>query len=125
MARQYNKILGIIFILLGILGFVPGITSNNLLLGIFMVDPPHNLVHLLSGLVLFFVGTRGTEAGARNVALLFGIIYGALTIYGLMSGGVILGGLMMFNMPDNILHLVISVTALGVGLSRESKIPTH
>lgn len=122
MAKQYAKVLGIIFLLLGFMGFIPGLTPGGLLLGIFMVDPFHNMVHLLSGLLLVSVGFSGTEAAARNAALIFGLVYGLVTIIGFTNQGSILG-LFMVNMPDNFLHLVISVTAIAVGLSRERRVP--
>src|SRR5918994_453138 len=85
---------GIVFLLVGVLGFIPGITSNYdqlefasadsdaLLLGIFQVSILHNIVHLLFG-VLGLVMAR-TASGARTYLVVGGIVYLVLFLYGLL-----------------------------------------
>ena len=51
--RTLAKVFGVVFVLVGILGFVPGITSGGHLLGIFEVDTTHNIIHLISGILAF------------------------------------------------------------------------
>ncbi len=106
-------IVGVVFILLGLIGFV-----NDPILGIFEVDTLHNLVHLASGILALVFASQG-EAQARRFALILGIVYGLVTILGFLSGdsGEILG-LISTNGADNVLHLVLTIVFLVVGLKK-------
>jgi hypothetical protein len=114
--RQFDKILGIIFLVIGILGYIPGIAPDGMLMGIFMVGPIHNVIHILSGAVLLAVGMGHNDLTARNVTLAFGAVYGIVTIVGFATGSVF--GLFPVNMADNILHLAITAGALLVAIPR-------
>lgn len=107
---------GIVFLLIGILGFVPGITTSDthLLLGIFRVDAAHNLVHIISGIAFLAASSRNDYS-----SLLFkimGIVYALVTVLGFLvgSGNAILG-LIHVNTADNFLHLVLAVAFLYFG----------
>jgi len=75
----------------------------------FEVNGWHNIVHLLSGAVLLSAFRK--RKAAKTMALAFGIVYGLVTIIGLIDGNDILG-LLPVNPADNILHLALS--ALGI-----------
>ena len=105
-------VFGIVLLLVGILGFVPGITSNMLLLGIFMVDPMHNIVHLLTGIVAIAAAV-GSGAYARLYFKVFGVVYALVAVLGFVMSGNVLG--MSMNMADNLLHVIIAVVALYAG----------
>ena len=63
MIKTAAILFGIVFLLIGILGFVPAITpSNGMLLGIFHVNTAHNLVHLASEVVFLLCGMAGASA---------------------------------------------------------------
>lgn len=80
MAKTICKILGALFILLGIVGFLaPG-------LGGFHLSLPHNLIHLISGAVALYLGLKGTLASARLFCIVFGIVYALLGIAGYLAG---------------------------------------
>ena len=113
--QKYLKLLSWVFIIVGVLGFVPGITANGHLLGIFEVDTVHNVIHLLSGILgLVFAGK--SARAAATYATVFGIVYGLVTILGfLMDGNAIL---IHTNMADNVLHLVLTVVYLCIGLCK-------
>lgn len=121
MATKVVKILGWVFILIGILGFVPGITSDGLLLGIFEVDAIHNIVHLLSGILAVLFAKKG-EAGAKTFAKVFGIVYGLVAILGFFQDDVL--GLIPVNGADNILHVILAVVFLYVGFAGGKKAMT-
>lgn len=104
---------GIVFLAIGILGFVPGITSNGMLLGLFMVDGMHNVIHLLSGIAAI-VAVMGSGAYVRLYFQVFGVVYGLVAILGLVGGGSVLGFIMV-NMADSLLHVVIAGVALWAG----------
>ncbi|SHK51843.1 protein of unknown function [Pseudonocardia thermophila] len=118
---------GIVFLLVGVLGFVPGITANYdqlsfaghgsgaLLLGIFAVSVLHNIVHLLFG-VAGVVMAR-SAGGARNYLIWGGVVYLVLWLYGLVidHGGP--ANFVPVNSADNWLHLVLGVAMVGLGIA--------
>jgi Domain of unknown function (DUF4383) len=126
LAQQVAGLLGIVFILVGILGFIPGITtdygdmsfaghdSGAELLGIFQVSVLHNLVHILFGIV--GLALARTLEGARLYLLGGGVVYLVLWIYGLAidkDGG---ANFVPLNSADDWLHLVLGVSLIGLGL---------
>ena len=108
-------IYGVAFVLIGILGYVPGVTTpDGMLLGIFHVNSAHNLVHIPSGifaLIAYSYGARASQAYFR----VFGWLYGLVAVIGFfVQHGNILG-FIANNPADNWLHVLIAVTALYVG----------
>ena len=80
MAKTICKILGVVFILVGILGFLaPGMMGMHLSL-------MHNLVHLVSGALALYFGFAGTLSGARLFCIIFGVVYGLLGVAGFLLG---------------------------------------
>lgn len=123
---------GGVFLLVGILGFIPGITSNYdalsfaghgseaLLLGIFQVSVLHNIVHLLFGVAgLLMARTHGQ---AKSFLLYGGIIYLVLWLYGLLVGHDTPANFVPVNSADNWLHLLLGLgmITLAVLLSRDT-----
>jgi Domain of unknown function (DUF4383) len=123
-------IFGVVFLLVGILGFVPGVTtdydqltfagpmSGAMLLGLFAVSILHNIVHLafgVAGLVL-----ARTASGARNYLIVGGVVYAVIWIYGLVTDPMSSANFVPLNTADNWLHLILAVAmiALGVFLGR-------
>ncbi|MSU75861.1 DUF4383 domain-containing protein [Patescibacteria group bacterium] len=120
MAKKYVLVLGIIFVLIGILGFIDPLTPNGNLLGVFAVDLDHNLVHLLSGLVAL-AAVAGGESYSLLYAKVFGVVYAVVTILGFMVGDGQILGVIIVNQADNVLHLAIAASALYVGFAGDSK----
>ena len=129
-------VLGIVFLVVGILGFIPGITSRYgtmglaghgsmaLLLGIFQVSILHNIVHLLFGIVGIAL-SRSVE-GARNYLIWGGVIYLVLWLYGLIIDQASGANFVPVNTADNWLHFLLGVVmiVLGVALTRRKAAPT-
>lgn len=117
---------GIVFLLVGVLGFVPGITSNYdtmefashhseaKLLGLFQVSILHNLVHLLFGVA--GLALSRTISGARKYLVVGGIIYLVLFLYGLLVSQNSDANFVPLNLADDILHLVLGIAMIGLGV---------
>ncbi len=120
------------FLLVAVLGFVPGITtsyselsfagheSEAKLLGLFQVSVLHNLVHGLFGLV--GLALARSVAGARNFLVGGGVVYLVLTVYGSVIDLDSAINFVPVNVADNLLHLVLGVAmvALGVVLGKQA-----
>jgi len=117
---------GAVFLLVGILGFIPGITSDYdtmsfashhseaKLLGIFNVSVLHNLVHLAFGVAgLAMARTFNT---ARMFLIVSGAIYAVLFLYGILIDRDGTANFIPVNTADNWLHLALAVGMLGLGL---------
>ena len=121
---------GAVFLLIGVLGFIPGITahydqltfaghhSEAALLGVFNVSVLHNLVHLGFGVAGLALARR--FRAARGYLIVGGVIYLALWLYGLLIDRESVMNFVPVNTADNWLHLGLGagMLALGVGLSR-------
>ncbi|MEV0159927.1 DUF4383 domain-containing protein [Nonomuraea fuscirosea] len=128
---------GVVFLLVGVLGFVPGVTSDvddlqfaghqsdALLLGVFQVSILHNIVHLLFGIA--GVVLARSWSGARNFLIGGGVVYLLLWIYGMLVGHDTAANFVPVNTADNWLHLVLGIgmVALGLLLSRRRVTTTH
>jgi hypothetical protein len=111
--RIVASVIGIVFLIIGILGLILDTTSGSLL-G-FDVDLVHNLVHLLTGILGLAAAFTGWS---RRFNQIFGIIYLLVGIAGLIPALYFdqrLLGLMHVNAADNVLHLVVGLLAAVVG----------
>lgn len=93
---------------------VSGVLLPSPLFGLFAVDPVHNAVHLLTGLLTLVAATRGIAA-MRTWGKALGAIYGALALAGATMGEVV-SSVMAVNAADNALHVAIALVFLYVGL---------
>jgi len=124
-AQWYCLLAGLSLLLAGILGFFADssfTTGNDIngdkLISIFEVNGIHNLIHIASGLLLLAASPK--RASARAVAIGFGLVYGIVTIIGLIDGKDVLG-LIPVNPADNVLHIALSALGLITGfMSRGS-----
>ncbi|MFO6454174.1 MULTISPECIES: DUF4383 domain-containing protein [unclassified Aeromicrobium] len=119
-------VVGAVFLLVGILGFIPGITtdydtmqfaghhSEAMLLGIFQVSILHNIVHLLFGVAGLALARAWSTA--RLYLIAGGAIYGLLWIYGLLVDKEHQANFVPLNSADDWLHFVLSVGMIGLGL---------
>ena len=124
--QTYALVFGIVFLLVGILGFVPGITqdfgeirfagpdSEAMLLGIFQVSILHNIVHGLFGVAGILMAR--TWNGARTFLIGGGAIYLVLWIYGLLVGQDSAANFVPVNRADNWLHLFLAIAMIAGGL---------
>jgi hypothetical protein len=113
-AKTAALVIGIVFIVVGILGFIPNpILSPD---GIFVVDTLHNLVHLISGIVLL-AGVYGF--GASLALKIVGIVYALVAVLGFLvvgDDGMMLG-LIHVNEADKWLHVALAIVILIAGFT--------
>jgi hypothetical protein len=123
LAQTLALVFGIAFLGAGVLGFIPGITTNwddmdfagndsgAELLGIFQVSILHNIVHLLFGIA--GVALARTWESARSYLLGAGVLYVVLFIYGLLVGNEDDANFVPINNADDWLHLILAAGLLG------------
>ena len=121
LAQTLALVFGIAFLGVGILGFIPGITTDlgdikfagndspSELLGLFQVSILHNIVHLLFGIA--GIALARTVDGAQKYLLWAGVIYIVLFLYGLFVSEGSDANFVPINNADDVLHLI-----LGIGL---------
>jgi hypothetical protein len=128
-----SLVVGAVFLVVGILGFVPGATtsfsemtfagmeSGAMLFGVFQVSVLHNIVHLLFGVLGVYLAS--SVAGSRNFLLWGGVVYLALWLYGMLIPMESAANFVPMNMADNWLHMVLGIgmVVLGLVLGRRHK----
>jgi hypothetical protein len=132
MAKTVATLLGVLFILVGLIGFVaPGLLGAHLSMA-------HNLVHLISGAVSLYFGLKGTLAGARLFCIVFGLVYGLLGVAGFLLGGdtqhtitgithgtdsrllAVIPGVLELGTMDHIIHLLLAAIYLIGGFATKA-----
>jgi Domain of unknown function (DUF4383) len=129
--QNVARLVGIVFLLVGVAGFIPGVTTNLYeglefagdegtaeLLGLFQVSVLHNIVHGLFGIA--GLALSATASGARTYLIGGGAIYLALFLLGIVGGG----DWIPVNDADNWLHLLLGAGMIGLGVitTRESRV---
>lgn len=116
---------GIVLLLVGVLGFIPGVTtqyselmflgpdSHAMFLSVFQVSMLLNIVQLAIGATGWAMSR--TEHGARNFLIGAGALYIILSIFGLSVGVGSAANFLSFNMADNWTHLVLGVAMVAAG----------
>ena len=117
MLKKLAMVFGVVFLLIGVLGFVPGITTDGHLLGIFEVDGIHNVIHLLSGAVALWAGMTSAKA-SKMYFQVFGVVYALVAVLGIFTSSFL--GLIDVNGADNILHVLIAAVALYAGFGMKA-----
>jgi hypothetical protein len=123
-------LVGVVFLAVGFLGFIPGVTTNYdelkfvgrnsdaQLFGIFDSSILLNIVHLLSGIA--GIALARTIDSARTYLIGAGFVYLVLFVYGAIWHGETGSNWIPVNWADNVLHLALGagMVALGLGLTR-------
>lgn len=126
-AQTVARVVSLAFLVVGILGFIPGITthygdmtfaghdSDAQLLGIFEVSILHNIVHLLFAVAGYALSR--THSGAVSYLVGGGAIYLVLWIYGLVVAKESSANFVPLDNADDWLHFVLGVVMVGAGLA--------
>jgi hypothetical protein len=124
MAKAICKVLGVVFLILGLLGFV----SPNLL-GMHL-SGFHNIIHLISAALALYFGFAASPIAARTFSLVFGAIYLLLGVLGFVAPVNVIrllqahhapGGLRSLA-PDNIVHMLLGAVFIIAGLARAPRV---
>ena len=108
--RLITNILGVVFILVGLVGF-----ANHHLMGMHLTTL-HNILHLVTGVIALYLGIKGTDRAVRMWCRGFGIAYALLGLIGFAFGGdafTIKG--FMGQYGDNVMKLIPGHLELGRG----------
>lgn len=114
MAKTVCKVLGVVFLLVGCVGFAaPRLLGAHL-------TPPHNVVHIVSGVIALYFGFAGSLSSAKVFSLVFGVVYLALGILGMAMGigedRIWMVGPLEFGQADHGIHILLGVVFLAGGL---------
>ena len=123
MTKTICKVLGVVFILIGLAGF-----AMPTLLGMHL-SPAHNIIHLLSGALALYFGFAASPANARTFSLVFGAVYGLLGVLGFLAPQLVATVLQAHEAPgptgsltpDNAVHILLGVIFLFAGLARTTE----
>jgi hypothetical protein len=123
-ARPWPQLLALVFgavyLLVGIIGFFvtgfdnfAGNSQHEMLIGLFMINPLHNIAHILVGVVGLVLAR--TLAGARTYGWLLAGLYAVLFVYGLIAVGKS-WDFLNINAGDNVLHIATALVGLVIAL---------
>ena len=114
MAKTVCKILGVVFLLVGVAGFAAPTLLNAHL------NPAHNLVHIVSGVIALYLGFAGSLSAAKMFCLVFGVVYLGLGILGMAMGTgadkMLEVGPLHLGTADHGIHILFGVAILAGGL---------
>lgn len=124
-AQTIAMLIGLVFIAVGLLGFI-----DNPIIGdgeevIFHADTKHNMVHIVSGILFFLFAMAGYQT-ARRFIILFGIVYLLIGIVGLVQigdeGMTKVLGFLHVNGADNYLHIGLGVLITLLGFAAQKPV---
>jgi hypothetical protein len=110
MAKMYCQWVGIILIVLGVMGFL----GSGELLGA-NVKGLHSIIHLVSGIILAYLGFTGTSV--KTGAQVFGVVYTLVAVLGFVGQGTVPVLGINTSALYNVVHLVVGVLGLYVGFA--------
>jgi hypothetical protein len=115
-------VFGAVYLIVGIIGFFWTGFGNfatrsghehDMIIGLFMVNPLHNIAHILVGVL--GIAMARTLASARTYGWLLAVLYAALFVYGLIAVGKS-WDFLAINAADNVLHIATALVGLVIAL---------
>ena len=110
-AKKYAQIVGVVLLVIAAVGFIAG---EDPLLGVLNIDLQEDLIHLLTGGLLTYVGFTKSEKVVAGVVGILGAVYLLVGVIGIVSGGLL--GILSheYSLLDNIIHLTLGIAGLVV-----------
>ena len=121
MAKTICKLLGVVFLIVGVAGFVaPNLLGTHLSMA-------HNLVHIISGLIALYFGFAASLSAARGFCLAFGAIYLLLGVVGFITGKgddrmLAIDDLLMLGTRDHAIHILLGLVFLAGALMTKADV---
>ena len=122
MLKKIGLAFGVIFVLVGLASYVPALTPDGKLLGIFAVNGAHNLVHIVTGAIALVVALA-SPANMSMFFKVFGVVYGLVALLGFFAGEQRLLGVIAHNLADTWLHVAIAAVSLWLGFGMKPEGP--
>jgi hypothetical protein len=121
MANRIATTLGIVFLVVGIAGFLaPTLLGAHL-------SMVHNVVHLVTGAISLWIGLKGSMSAAKTFCLVFGVVYLLLGVAGFFAGSgadrALTVGPLMLGTVDHIIHIALGAIYLIGGLMTRAVVP--
>lgn len=126
MQRKLALIFAVVFLVIGVAGFIPALAPGNangqLLLHIFQINSAQSLIHLLTAGAAFAAFLGGSYYAASYFRV-FGVVYAAVALWGLPGFGHVfngvLFGLIHVNLATELLHIAIAAASLYAGFANK------
>ena len=114
MLKKIGLAFGVVLLLAGLAGYVPALTPDGKLLGVFAVNGAHNIVHILTGVIALAIALA-SPANMSTFFKVFGFVYALVAVLGFFSGDQPLLGIIAHNAADMWLHVLIAAVTLWIG----------
>jgi hypothetical protein len=121
MVKTLGLVMGSLFLIGGVLAFVPGVIRDNMYFGLFMVNTPHNILHIASGTVFLIASMLG-PGPARLWFRIFGATYAALAAIGFVVGTGLIFGFIMSSRFDSWGHAGLALLMLLIGFAAPKRV---
>jgi hypothetical protein len=116
LTKPLGIFMGSAFLFGGLLGFVPGVVKDGMYFDIFMVNTPHNILHIVSGAIFLIASMIGPGA-ARVWFQVFGLVYAGMAVWGFQVGDGIICGMISNNRYDSWGHAALALAMLVIGFA--------
>lgn len=133
--RYFALVYGVVFLLVGVAGFVPGLVTEPMgteasetaaahgrLFGLFPVNALHNLVHIAFG--IWGIAAYRSLSGARFYARAVAVVYAIFAIMGLIPVLNTVFGLVPLYSHDIWLHVLLAAVAAYFGWGARATSPS-
>ncbi|MGA8165520.1 MAG: DUF4383 domain-containing protein [Waddliaceae bacterium] len=114
MLRTLAILFGIVFIIVGVLGFLPTFVINGKLFDLFQINFEHNILHLVSGVLALLCGLSSGFA-SKMFFIIFGVVYAFLAFLGFIQGEGMLFEMIAINPADNWFNAGVAALSLLIG----------
>ena len=121
MLKKIGLAFGVILLLAGLAGYVPALTPDGKLLGVFAVNGAHNIVHILTGVIALAIALA-SPANMSMFFKIFGVVYALVAVLGFFAGDQPLLGIIAHNTADMWLHVLIAAATLWIGFGMKEPV---
>ena len=109
MAKKSALLFGIIFVIVGILGFF-----MNPVIGFITADALSSIIHIIAGILLLAMASKPSAAGTLKT---IGIVYVIFAILGFLQGTTVLFGVFATSMATSWFYLVVGIIIAALGFA--------